>query len=149
MRTPSSTGWNASDAAEYAKLIDLGKPDLIEIKGMTYCGATSGASNLTMKNVPYHDDVKKFERRAMPPTAMTALMKRRLPEWIDAIRDYAVKRHAHARRAAREGERARKQQRRSQGQQRSENDKKNCNCWRTGMTGMEMHLSKKLLSHQL
>mmetsp|Transcript_5047 Transcript_5047/g.20249 ORF Transcript_5047/g.20249 Transcript_5047/m.20249 type:complete len:722 (-) Transcript_5047:1865-4030(-) len=53
-------GWNASDAAEYAKLIDLGKPDLIEIKGMTYCGATSGASNLTMKNVPYHDDVKKF-----------------------------------------------------------------------------------------
>ena len=53
-------GWNASDAAEYAKLIDLGKPDLIEIKGMTYCGATSGASNLTMKNVPYHEDVKKF-----------------------------------------------------------------------------------------
>ena len=53
-------GWNASDAAEYAKLIDLGKPDLIEINGMTYCGATSGASNLTMKNVPYHEDVKKF-----------------------------------------------------------------------------------------
>ena len=53
-------GWNASDAAEYAKLIDLGKPDLIEIKGMTYCGATSGASNLTMKNVPHHEDVKKF-----------------------------------------------------------------------------------------
>lgn len=53
-------GWNAEDAKEYAKLIDLGKPDFIEIKGMTYCGATSGASNLTMKNVPYHDDVKKF-----------------------------------------------------------------------------------------
>lgn len=45
---------------EYAKLIDLGKPDFIEIKGMTYCGSTSGASNLTMKNVPYHEDVKKF-----------------------------------------------------------------------------------------
>ena len=44
----------------YAKLIDLGKPDFIEIKGMTYCGNTSGASNLTMKNVPYHDDVKAF-----------------------------------------------------------------------------------------
>ena len=28
---------NAEDAAEYAKLIDLGKPDFIEIKGMTYC----------------------------------------------------------------------------------------------------------------
>jgi len=53
-------GWNAEDTVEYAKLIDLGKPDFIEIKGMTYCGATSGASNLTMKNVPYHEDVKKF-----------------------------------------------------------------------------------------
>ena len=30
------------------------------IKGMTYCGETSGASNLTIKNVPYHADVKKF-----------------------------------------------------------------------------------------
>ena len=36
-------GWNAEDAAQYAKLIDLGKPDFIEIKGMTYCGMTSGA----------------------------------------------------------------------------------------------------------
>ena len=53
-------GWNAEDAMEYAKLIDLGRPDFIEIKGMTYCGNTSGASNLTMKNVPYHDDVKTF-----------------------------------------------------------------------------------------
>ena len=53
-------GWNAEDAMGYAKLIDLGKPDFIEIKGMTYCGNTSGASNLTMKNVPYHDDVKAF-----------------------------------------------------------------------------------------
>jgi tRNA wybutosine-synthesizing protein 1 len=52
-------GWNAEDAGEYAKLIDLGQPDFIEIKGMTYCGST-GASSLTMKNVPYHDDVKKF-----------------------------------------------------------------------------------------
>ena len=51
---------NAEDAAEYAKLIDLGKPDFIEIKGMTYCGTTSGASNLTMENVPYHEEVKKF-----------------------------------------------------------------------------------------
>ena len=36
-------GMNAADAGEYAKLIDLGKPDFIEIKGMTYCGATSGS----------------------------------------------------------------------------------------------------------
>ena len=27
---------------------------------MTYCGTTSGASILTMANVPYHEEVKKF-----------------------------------------------------------------------------------------
>jgi tRNA wybutosine-synthesizing protein 1 len=29
-------GWNAEDATEYAKLIDLGKPDFIEIKAGLY-----------------------------------------------------------------------------------------------------------------
>ena len=69
--------WNASDAAEYAKLIDLGKPDLTEIKGMTYCGATSGASNLTMKNVPYHEDVKKFGEALYGETRLGLRARRR------------------------------------------------------------------------
>ena len=47
------------EVAAYAKLIDLGKPDFIEIKGVTYCGS-SDASSLTMKNVPYHKDVCEF-----------------------------------------------------------------------------------------
>ena len=46
----------------YAELIARGTPDLIEIKGVTYCGST-GASNLTMKNVPFHEEVAEFSRQ--------------------------------------------------------------------------------------
>ena len=53
------SGWNMEEVAAYAKLIDLGQPDFIEIKGVTYCGS-SDASSLTMKNVPYHKDVCEF-----------------------------------------------------------------------------------------
>ena len=52
-------GWNMEEIANYATLLDLGKPDFIEIKGVTYCGS-SGASSLTMQNVPYHADVCHF-----------------------------------------------------------------------------------------
>ncbi len=52
-------GWNMEEIANYAALLDLGKPDFIEIKGVTYCGS-SGASSLTMQNVPYHADVCEF-----------------------------------------------------------------------------------------
>jgi len=53
-------GYNMSDAAEYAQLVELGQPDFIELKGMTYCGSGNGASDLTMANVPYHADVLRF-----------------------------------------------------------------------------------------
>lgn len=43
----------------YARLVDLGRPDFIEIKGVTYCGS-GAASSLTMANVPYHQDVVDF-----------------------------------------------------------------------------------------
>ncbi|KAL3153770.1 hypothetical protein ABBQ32_013358 [Trebouxia sp. C0010 RCD-2024] len=52
-------GWNMEEIGNYAALLDLGKPDFIEIKGVTYCGS-SGASSLTMQNVPYHADVCQF-----------------------------------------------------------------------------------------
>lgn len=57
--------WNFDDEKEkkelqnYVKLIALGEPDLIEIKGVTYCG-TSPASTLTMENVPWHHEVRNF-----------------------------------------------------------------------------------------
>ena len=53
-------GYNITDADGYAALVELGCPDLIEIKGVTFCGAGSGASALTMANVPYHADVLAF-----------------------------------------------------------------------------------------
>ncbi|KAK6638049.1 hypothetical protein RUM44_008474 [Polyplax serrata] len=51
--------WNVEEIQNYAELVTLGKPDFIEIKGVTYCG-TSKASNLTMENVPWHEEVVSF-----------------------------------------------------------------------------------------
>lgn len=52
-------GWNTEEVKAYAELLDLGQPDFIEIKGVTYCGSTA-TSSLTMENVPWHEDVKAF-----------------------------------------------------------------------------------------
>lgn len=55
-------GWNAEEIENYAKLVALGKPDFIEVKGVTYCG-TSKASKLTMENVPWHEEVIYFVKQ--------------------------------------------------------------------------------------
>lgn len=52
-------GWNAEEMDNYAKLVELGQPDFIEIKGVTFCGS-SKASTLTMENVPWHEEVVRF-----------------------------------------------------------------------------------------
>ncbi|KAH6796250.1 hypothetical protein C2S51_037236 [Perilla frutescens var. frutescens] len=52
-------GWNTEDIDAYSSLFDVGNPDFIEIKGVTYCGS-SATSKLTMENVPWHHDVKEF-----------------------------------------------------------------------------------------
>lgn len=52
-------GYNAADVEGYARLVRLGNPDLIEVKGVTYCG-DNGDAGLSMKNVPYHADVRAF-----------------------------------------------------------------------------------------
>lgn len=52
-------GWNTDDVDAYSKLFGMGKPDFVEIKGVTYCGS-SATSKLTMENVPWHADVKAF-----------------------------------------------------------------------------------------
>jgi len=60
--------WNMEELDDYAKLIKLGKPSLIEIKAVTFCG-TSDASSLTMKNVPWHREVRvrtPVARRSLP-----------------------------------------------------------------------------------
>uniref|UniRef100_A0A0D6R5Z5 tRNA 4-demethylwyosine synthase (AdoMet-dependent) n=1 Tax=Araucaria cunninghamii TaxID=56994 RepID=A0A0D6R5Z5_ARACU len=52
-------GWNTEELDAYTELFELGKPDFVEIKGVTYCGS-SATSTLTMENVPWHADVKVF-----------------------------------------------------------------------------------------
>lgn len=52
-------GWNVEELDAYTDLLKLGKPDFVEIKGVTYCGS-SKTSTLTMENVPWHHDVKAF-----------------------------------------------------------------------------------------
>eukprot|EP01091_Cochliopodium_minus_P016453 TRINITY_DN6169_c0_g1_i2.p1 TRINITY_DN6169_c0_g1~~TRINITY_DN6169_c0_g1_i2.p1 ORF type:complete len:642 (-),score=215.94 TRINITY_DN6169_c0_g1_i2:264-2189(-) len=56
--------WNMEEMNNYAELIARGSPDLIEIKGVTYCG-TSTASTLTMKNVPFHEEVMEFSKKVI------------------------------------------------------------------------------------
>lgn len=52
-------GWNTEEIDAYFNLFSIGKPDFVEIKGVTYCGS-SATSKLTMENVPWHSDVKAF-----------------------------------------------------------------------------------------
>lgn len=54
--------WNMDEMQGYASLVELGKPDFIEVKGVTYCGE-SKRSNLTMGNVPWHEEVLSFVER--------------------------------------------------------------------------------------
>jgi len=51
--------WNMEELQNYAELIERGQPSFVEIKGVTFCG-DSRASNLTIKNVPFHTEVLKF-----------------------------------------------------------------------------------------
>ncbi|XP_074120082.1 S-adenosyl-L-methionine-dependent tRNA 4-demethylwyosine synthase TYW1-like isoform X2 [Sminthopsis crassicaudata] len=51
--------WNGEELQAYAELVSLGEPDFIEVKGVTYCGESS-ASNLTMANIPWHEEVIHF-----------------------------------------------------------------------------------------
>jgi len=53
-------GWNTEEILNYAALINRGKPDFVEIKGVTFCGGKR--PQVLMENVPWHDEVVKFTR---------------------------------------------------------------------------------------
>jgi len=53
--------WNMEEIDQYAKLVERGNPCFIEIKGVTYCGNQDG--ELTMENVPFHQEVKLFSEK--------------------------------------------------------------------------------------
>ena len=63
--------YNVSDVDGYVDLIRRGRPEFVEIKGVTYCGSTTpsgnkgggDASSLTLSNVPYHHEVIGFVRQ--------------------------------------------------------------------------------------
>ena len=51
--------WNMDELDDYAQLIAIGKPDFIEVKGVTFAGG--GKKNqLSMANVPWHEEVIQF-----------------------------------------------------------------------------------------
>jgi len=56
--------WNMDEIENYAQLIYRGKPDFVEIKGVTYCG-NNETSTLTIKNTPYHVEIQKFTQRLL------------------------------------------------------------------------------------
>jgi tRNA wybutosine-synthesizing protein 1 len=47
---------------QYADLVRIGEPDFIEIKAVTFCGTSDDKDALTMKNVPWHEEVVKFSQ---------------------------------------------------------------------------------------
>ena len=49
----------APSRTRYAQLLELGLPDFIEIKAVTYSGK-SDASDLTVKDSPWHEEVRRF-----------------------------------------------------------------------------------------
>jgi tRNA wybutosine-synthesizing protein 1 len=53
---------------QYANLVRIGQPDFIEIKAVTFCGSADTKDGLTMKNVPWHEEVAKFS------TALTEML---------------------------------------------------------------------------
>ncbi|KAF3384377.1 S-adenosyl-L-methionine-dependent tRNA 4-demethylwyosine synthase [Penicillium rolfsii] len=55
-------GFNVEDEVTgYANLVEKALPGLVEIKGVTFCGtSTSAGAGLTMKNVPFYEEVSAF-----------------------------------------------------------------------------------------
>jgi tRNA wybutosine-synthesizing protein 1 len=50
---------NDDEVQGYKELIKRGRPDFIEVKGVTYCGY-GGSSGLSIKNSPFHEEVVSF-----------------------------------------------------------------------------------------
>lgn len=48
-----------SEISAYATLIRRGRPDFIEVKGVTFCGY-GGSSGLSIQNSPFHEEVVSF-----------------------------------------------------------------------------------------
>lgn len=56
-------GFNMNEINGYADMVERARPSLIEIKGATFCGSSSGNGNpLTMQNIPFYEECQNFVR---------------------------------------------------------------------------------------
>lgn len=54
-------GFNMNEIMGYADMVEKANPSLIEIKGATFCGSSTGNGNpLTMQNIPFYEECKNF-----------------------------------------------------------------------------------------
>ena len=60
---------------DYARLDNLADPDFIEAKGYVYVG--NSRNNLTIENMPSHDDVMGFSQRLAPLVGREVLSERK------------------------------------------------------------------------
>ena len=69
-------GSNMSNIDQYVELVDIARPTLIEIKGVTFCGSNSGANkDMSMKSVPFHDEVIAFSQSFSDSLQRAGLME--------------------------------------------------------------------------
>lgn len=59
-----------TELCDYAQLIELGEPDFVEIKAVTFCG-TVHDNAITMQNIPWHDEVIKFAQALVEASQFT------------------------------------------------------------------------------
>ncbi|GAB5033732.1 trna wybutosine-synthesizing protein 1 homolog [Nannochloropsis oceanica] len=63
--------WNMNEVDSYAELIGMGEPDLIEIKGVTFCGKSALSTLRMEENVPWHHEVRAFAQAISDRTSGT------------------------------------------------------------------------------
>ena len=61
IRVTAIKGMNMQDCEGWAKLIEKGNPDFIEVKGYMFIGASR--QRLDKSNMPYHEDVVEFSNK--------------------------------------------------------------------------------------
>ena len=64
IRLTAIKGMNMSEAEKYAGLIRRADPDFIEVKAYMFIGASR--QRLSLKNMPYHDEVRGFAESLLP-----------------------------------------------------------------------------------
>ncbi|MCK5107896.1 MAG: 4-demethylwyosine synthase TYW1 [Nanoarchaeota archaeon] len=61
LRITAINGMNMKDEEGWAKLVEKGNPDFVEVKGYMFVGASR--QRLDKSNMPYHEDVVEFSKK--------------------------------------------------------------------------------------